>query len=376
MDFKKRYLSSMVALGIFAVVATNTFADAPPVAADRDDVYGDRLINLPMDESTVNSKSVDVYYLQIPGAHGYTVDLVGSGASPAEDACGAGEVGGNPNDLVHNFQAIIQPSGADCGGATTGTHPGDGNAAGGFFAGPLHLCKYTLPELPDGNYALAINPLMIGAQPAGNLLNNDDSHQEQRRRTNCRGTGPGVAGDDDGNVLNIEGAGFGGYLANALAVGGTNEDDSNYQLFTVADATAPATVAPSQPDLQFPLWDSQFTGAVPVFMFEDESGNGGQASWYQLWIFDENGNRVLDFDHNPTGNGWFNVSVDTGEITCVIQNAEGDRVCTIQAFSSPTLSALMGAGHSANEKWTWWVRGWNSNGMGPWSGMGQFIGNP
>lgn len=372
MNLKNRYLRTMVSIGVGTLIAGNSFADAPS-GVNRADIFGDRLINLPLDESTVNNRSVDVWYLNIDGAHSYTWDLVGSGAAAQSSGCA-----GPGADQVLTMSGIIPADPSACGAESTHTMPGDSSApALGFFPPSLHLCKYTLPDLPDGNYALAINPLMIGSNQNGNRA---QSFQEARQANNCRPQ------DDDGNVLNPQlPVGPRPYTANTLrdnVLPGQREHDNNYQLFTVADASPAPTMAPSAPLPISPNIGGIPVPFIPLFTFVDSSGDAGRASWYQLWITDPSGNKITDFNHNPVGAGWFNVAVDTGEINCTLSIATGDRTCVVNAASSPTLAALMISPHSPNVKYKWWVRGWNAVGglpagsNGAWSPMGKFVGSP
>ena len=75
-------------------------------------------------------------------------------------------------------------------------------------------------------------------------------------------------------------------------------------------------------------------GSAPVYSWSALSG----ATWYQLWVNDSTGNPIQK---------WYQVG--SAGITCT------STTCSVQPTTTITGSA------------TWWVRGWNSSGNGPWS---------
>ncbi|HFC93186.1 MAG TPA: hypothetical protein ENJ51_10280, partial [Leucothrix mucor] len=75
---KKKLLSSMVGVAVLAMFSGNSFA-AAPTSALLGDVFGDSLINLPVDESTVTTDTADIWFVKINEAYAYSVDIVGAG---------------------------------------------------------------------------------------------------------------------------------------------------------------------------------------------------------------------------------------------------------------------------------------------------------
>ena len=59
-----KYFKTGLALAVSTMLSGNALADSH-AAGPRSDIYGDRLINLPMDESTVTSSSVEIQFLHI-----------------------------------------------------------------------------------------------------------------------------------------------------------------------------------------------------------------------------------------------------------------------------------------------------------------------
>lgn len=347
---EKNILNTAVIAGMGLLLAGSAFA-AKPNGASRDDIYGDSLISLPMDESTVITDTATVWFVEIDEAEAYTVDIVGAGKNGNIRKACDNSISPNP-DRAHDSQMILMPSDISCGMETTNTMKGD--STGDKVAPPLALCSWTTPILADGQYAMAINPVDIGGS-------GPNTRQETRR-----GASSCAPGADDA---------FGGlpYMKNKKRQM-SNATDGSYQLFDIANANPAATLAPMKPEPLTPLAGASYGNK---FTFQDESGYAGAATWYELFIWDKNNVRISSYGSNTTYPNWYKVGVDL-QLTCNVTLATGNRQCTFKnggpaaKFNTPGFLGEI-ASYGPNDVFTWYVRSWNMHGYSGWSDSGSFV---
>lgn len=313
-------------LGLSITAALLISSSAVLAASDPDvDMKGDSLITLPKHGSTVDVASVDVWFDKVDNALGYTVDLFRSNTTADSTTlavdCSAAVVADFEDSL------FLPATGLDCGQESEASKPGDGKKSG------VYICKWTTPVLANGNYAIAINPIHVGDQISG---------------TEKRGT----CGNDGASRSNV-----------AVDFDTTSNEDRNYQTFTVdvQHPNAGTTQKPSKPEPFLPAAESSLGGGN--LTFTDSSPEAGKATWYQLWIYDKDNNRVDLTGDNPSHDNWYKLTVDANVSCTENANAAGDRVCDISNVGGT--SAISSA--SANDLFTWWVMGWNNKGYSGWS---------
>ena len=319
---KKYNLLGLSITAAILMASSNSALAAPDPDAD---LLGDSLITLPKQGTSVDVASVDIWFDKVDNALGYKVDLFRSNAvadtTTLATDCSAATVADFETSL------FLPATGLDCGQESEASKPGDGKKSG------VYICKWTTPVLANGNYAIAINPVHAGDYISGT---------EKR----------GACGDDAIARNNA-----------AVDFDTTVNADRNYQTFTVdvQNPNAGTTVKPNKPEPSLPAAETSL-GAGNL-EFTDSSPSTGKATWYQLWIYDKDNNRVDVTGDNPSHNNWYKLTVD-GNISCTENaNAAGDRVCTIANVD--TTPAISGA--DAGDLFTWWVMGWNAKGYSGWS---------
>jgi hypothetical protein len=151
-----------------------------------------------------------------------------------------------------------------------------------------------------------------------------------------------------------------------------SESDANYNKFEVRAEVAVVTGAPDKPIPLLPAAESSLADAADKLTFVDPSASGKQATWYELWVYDENNVRVTDIDANPTYANWYKVLVDD-EVTCTTTSASGQRLCTIDiktgGFASTDVGTSTIGSASDSAIFRWWVKGYNSKGDSGWSAI-------
>jgi len=346
---EKNILNTAIVAGMGLLLAGSAFA-AKPSGVSHDDLYGDSLITLPMDESTVTTDVAKVYFVQIDEAEAYTVDIVGAGLNGnIRKACDNSLV---PNpDRVYEKRFILMPSDISCGLETTNTMKGD--STGDKVANPLTLCSWSTPILADGQYAMAINPVDVGGS-------GPNTRQETRRgASSCA-----PAADDvfPGGLP---------YTSNHKRPE-TNNSDGHYQLFNIANASPAATKAPKRPEPLTPDGGSSYSKR---FVFQDDSGFKGAATWYELYIWDKDHKRITSYGSNTTYPNWFKLGVDN-QLSCNQVTATGNRECTFKnapgAKFNTTAFVNEINSYGPNDVFTWYVQGWNAFGYSGWSQGGTF----
>lgn len=320
----KKYNTLGLSITAAVLMATSSSVLAAP---DPDaDLKGDSLISLPLQGSAVDTASVDIWFDKVDDALGYKIDLFRSSATANTAALAADCNAATVADFEHAM--FLPTSGLDCGQESEASKPGDGKKSG------VYLCKWTTPILANGNYAIAINPIHAGDVISGT---------EKR----------GMCGDDTTARTNV--------AVDFDTTDGTA--DRNYQVFTVdvQDPNAGTTQKPNKAEPFLPAAEASL--GVGSLVFTDSSPDAGKATWYQLWIYDKDNNRVDLSGDNPSHNNWYKLTVDAS-ISCTENaNAAGDRVCMIDNVG--TTPAISGA--VANDLFTWWVMGWNVKGYSGWS---------
>lgn len=401
---KKKILSAMVAAGMLTMASSGVLALAPTTVAEPD-TFGDSLINLPVDESTVTTSTADVWFVKINEAYAYSIDLVGAGKS-GDMAQACDNVGANTHRTL-SYRTIILASDLTCDETTNSPGLiGDNTSPVTVFNPALRVCNWKSPILKDGQYALAINPIVLGGNAAalpGTPTNG--SIQEIRLAdttasavASCENMDvvvgglvfPSVNGVDADDTIPYTSNSFRNMSVDADdnagggAADGILDGDGHYQVFRIASAAADPTVVPNAPE---PLSPIAFGSSVPSystltgFSFLDDSGTDGAASWYELFIWDKNKKRITSYGSYSSSPNWYKLGVDS-QLQCnLATTATSSRLCTLsnlgapaaEPFDTPAFTAEL-ATYNVNDEFTWWVRGYNALGYSTWSSApGVFV---
>lgn len=377
----KKLLQSTIVATMLAMISGGVLADLP-AGVDRADTFGDSLINLPVDESTVTTDVPEVWFVQIDQAQNYSVDIVGAGKhGDISEACNDM----SPNaDRVYEYRKILTQADIACGTETTKTKPGDSTGTGGGDVGnpvvPVKLCQWlTPPILLDGGYAMAINPIDIGGS---------EPYTWQETRRGASTCNPNT-GDHASATINKTDSDK--YADDLVAYQNNNKRgaswvrDSHYQLFTIANAAPAATQAPNAPEPESPVNEISIGTTHSVnnpfpysFAFEDDSGAVGAATWYELFIYDKDNKRITSYGSNTTYPNWYKLGVDS-QISCSISgpSALGKRICVLKnglglPFATGAFKVEIKS-YAPNDEFKWWVRGYNALGTSMWSAPGTFV---
>ena len=399
---KKKLLSSMVGVAVLAMFSGNSFA-AAPTSALLGDVFGDSLINLPVDESTVTTDTADIWFVKINEAYAYSVDIVGAGKNG--DLALACDNAVNNQHRTMSYHTVILASDLDCS-ETTATKPGDNTAPVSIFSPALRLCNWKTPVLPDGQYGVAINPIVVGGNPAALPGSPTNGSIQEVRVPDAGGTDVASCENMDLVVGGLPISATNGvdaddtipYTSNSFRnmsvdlvdnTGGGGADgildgDGHYQVFEVANAAPAATQAPNAPEPQSPIAignNIPSYSTLPGFVFTDDSGSAGAATWYELFIWDKNNVRITSYGSYSAFPNWYKLGVDS-QLQCnLVANAQGNRICTLSDLGAPTTEpfntaafATQLATYNVNDEFTWWVRGYNAFGVSVWSSApGVFV---
>ena len=416
-----------------AIAATLIAGSASVFAADHNGDLGDSRIHYPLAGATVYGAATDVWFVAAHDADFYTIDL--RAYDPGAQAvlgvstgkgCGHMKKTGEGANTTHikKMFSVNDPD-LQCGAELVGTVPvtgyydkNDGDLTTDNDAkgeADFHLCKWRTPDLPKGNYQVAVNSIKLGyhsitenrfnckgdvANFGGNaveiaawLVNPTGSvvFQTSTRGVNALNYNAGIADTvgvvdvvlpktaalsnkhrDPGAYSYSSAAGlvmtpaqFTAWLLSVPTELPTDGGDRNYQTFEIIPSTRVTRVDhPMDPIVIYPTHGKAISGLETGGIVEggshvefyDPSPKNRAADWYELWVsYDDSyvGGRLMDLDSNPTYNNWYKLIVDSSELRCTDRAGDNGRYCTIEIVSPTIANAPTGT------KFNWWVRGWN-----------------
>ncbi len=410
-----------------AIAATFLAGSASVIAApSHTGDLGDSRIHYPLAGATITEAATDVWFVAALDADFYTIDL--RAYDPDGGGCGhmkeTGE-GANTTHITKMFN-VHDPK-LQCGDEIVGTAPVTGyyDKTDGDITSEddedgeadFHLCKWRTPDLPNGDYQIAINSIKLGhrsvtenrfdcksdaaqiisgiAMQTANVAFNlptallPDLEGTSGINATAYMTGnPDVLGfidlplkahetisnkHRDPNVYHA----WGGAGATAIIplvppyplthtitlqelTGRTA--DMNYQKLKIAvpENQTEVTIVnhPLDPIVIYPVHETQLTGdeddTASRVEFLDPSPANRAADWYELWVSKDSDNtRLFDIESNPSYGNWYKLIVDSSELLCTQRAGDNGRICTIEIVS-PTIQAAL-----TSDKFNWWVRGWN-----------------
>lgn len=391
---EKRLLNSMIVAGVFAMISGNALAVAPS-AVPTPDVFGDSLINLPVDESTVTTNYADIWFVKINEAYAYSVDIVGAGKNgDLAQAC----ANGSNTHRTKSYHNVILAADLVCD-ENTANKVGDNTAPVNIFSPALRLCHWRTPILDDGQYGIAINPIVVGGSAVVGGPTNGSIQEIRMPDTtaspiaSCENMDvvvggipfPATNGVDADDIIPYTSNDFRNMsvdLFNNTGGGGPDgvlDGDGHYQVFEIEDSAPAAIQVPNAPVPLSPIAignNIPSYSTLPGFVFTDDSGTDGAATWYELFIWDKDQNRITSYGSYSSAENWYKVGVDSQLQCTIVATAAGSRTCTLSNLGAPATEpfntaafAAKLASYNVNDEFTWYVRGYNALGYGVWSSV-------
>ena len=184
---KKTLLNTAIA-ATFLAGSAGVFAADPKHNGD----LGDSRIHYPLAGDTIYGSATDVWFVAATDADFYTIDLRAYNDKSNDNADPKGCGRPDPDNDTHivNMFSVNDPL-LECGTELVGTVPVTGfydknhgditNDNDSDGEADFHLCKWRTPDLPKGNYQIAVNSIKLG------------HHSITENRFNCLNTAGQIA---------------------------------------------------------------------------------------------------------------------------------------------------------------------------------------
>ena len=154
-----------------AIAATLIAGSASVIAATHTGDLGDSRIHFPLNDATITEAATDIWFVAALDADFYTLDL--RAYDPASGGCGHMKTTGEGANTTHIKKMFsTHDVSLQCGEEIVGTAPvtgyydkNDGDIESKDDEdgeADFHLCKWRTPDLPNGNYQIAVNSIKLG----------------------------------------------------------------------------------------------------------------------------------------------------------------------------------------------------------------------